>query len=100
MLADGQVLDVATAIWCTGFRPEYRWIKLPVVGADGWPLQDRGVATSAPGMYFLGIPFLSGFTSMLVVGAGRDAAHVVARIAERAAAESNLLAPAAISAQT
>ncbi len=100
MLDDGQVLDVATVIWCTGFRPDYRWIKMPVVGADGWPMQDRGVATSAPGLYFLGIPFLSGFTSMLVVGVGRDAAYVVARIAERAAAEGNLLEPAASSAQS
>lgn len=98
VLADGQVIDVATVIWCTGFRPDYRWIAMPIVGEDGWPMQDRGVATSAPGLYFLGIPFLSGFTSMLVVGAGRDAAYVVARIAERAAAEGNLLESAAISA--
>ena len=84
MLADGKVLDVANVIWCTGFRPDYRWIDPPVVGEDGWPVQDRGVA-SAPGLYFLGIPFQSGFTSMLVVGADRDARHVVQRIAASAA---------------
>jgi putative flavoprotein involved in K+ transport len=89
MLADGQVREVATVIWCTGFRPDYGWIAMPIVGQDGWPMQDRGVATSATGLYFLGIPFLSGFTSMLVLGAGRDAAYVVSRIAERAAAENN-----------
>ncbi|MEO7296205.1 MAG: NAD(P)-binding domain-containing protein, partial [Candidatus Limnocylindria bacterium] len=76
MLADGQVLDVANVIWCTGFRPDYAWIEPPIVDDDGWPMQDRGVATSVPGLYFLGIPFLSGFTSMLVLGAGRDAAYV------------------------
>ena len=38
---------------------------------------------SSPGLYFLGIPFLYSFTSMLVVGAGRDAAYVVERIARR-----------------
>jgi putative flavoprotein involved in K+ transport len=85
MLANGQVLDVANVIWCTGFRPDYRWIDLPIVGEDGWPMQDRGVATSAPGLYFLGIPFQSGFTSMLVIGADRDAAHVVRHVAGRAA---------------
>ena len=84
MLANGQVLDVANVIWCTGFRPDYSWIDLPVVGEDGWPAQDRGVAP-APGLYFLGIPFQSGFTSMLVIGADRDARHVVRRIAARAA---------------
>jgi putative flavoprotein involved in K+ transport len=83
MLADGMVLDVTNVIWCTGFRPDYGWIDLPITGEDGWPTQHRGVVHSAPGMYFLGIPFLYSFTSMLVVGAGRDAAHVVDRVAVR-----------------
>lgn len=83
-LEDGRVLDVANVIWCTGFKPDYGWIEVPdFVGADGWPRGVRGAAT-APGLYFLGIPFTFGFTSMLVTGAGRDARHVVDRIAERA----------------
>jgi len=81
MLADGTVLDVANVIWCTGFRPDYGWIDLPVIGEDGWPMEYRGVVDSTPGIYFLGIPFLYSFTSMLVIGAGRDAAYVVERIA-------------------
>lgn len=87
VLADGQVLDVANVIWCTGFRPDYSWIHLPILDDDRFPEQDRGVVTSAPGLYFLGLLFQYGFTSMLVVGAGRDAAYVVDRIAARAAAE-------------
>jgi putative flavoprotein involved in K+ transport len=81
MLADGTVLDVANVIWCTGFRPDYGWIDLPVIGEDGWPRAVRGVVDSSPGLYVLGIPFLYSFTSMLVIGAGRDAAYVVDRIA-------------------
>lgn len=84
-LADGTVLDVANVVWCTGFRPNYDWIGLPVVGEDGWPVQDRGVAAAADGLYFLGLPFLYGFTSMLVLGAARDAAYVAERVARRAA---------------
>jgi putative flavoprotein involved in K+ transport len=83
VLADGTVLDVANVIWCTGFRPDYGWIGLPIIGEDGFPMESRGVVDSSPGLYFLGIPFLYSFTSMLVVGAGRDAAHVVERIARR-----------------
>ena len=83
MLADGTVLDVANVIWCTGFRPDYSWIDLPVIGEGGWPMEHRGVVDSRPGLYFLGIPFLYSFTSMLVNGAGRDAAYVVERIAGR-----------------
>jgi putative flavoprotein involved in K+ transport len=85
MLADGRILDVANVIWCTGFRPDYSWIKVPIFGDDGWPQQERGVVTSAKGLYFVGLLFQYGFTSMLVNGVARDAAYVVRRIAARAA---------------
>jgi putative flavoprotein involved in K+ transport len=85
LLADGQVLDVANVVWCTGYRPDYGWIDSSVAGEDGWPIQDRGVSPT-PGLYFLGIPFLYAFTSMNVNGAGRDAKYVVDRIAARAKA--------------
>ena len=89
VLEDGRTLDVENVIWCTGFRPDYGWIAAPdFVGDDGWPKGVRGAAT-APGLYFLGIPFTFGFTSMLVAGAGSDARHVVDRIAERGGAKRN-----------
>jgi putative flavoprotein involved in K+ transport len=76
-LDDGTVLDVASVVWCTGYRPDYSWIDLPILDADGWPRQRRGVITEAPGLYVLGMPFLHSFASMLVLGAGSDAEHVV-----------------------
>jgi putative flavoprotein involved in K+ transport len=97
-LADGTVLDVSTVVWCTGFRPDYRWVHVPdFVGDDGWPKGARGVVASVPGLYFLGVPFTYGFTSMLVAGAGRDAGFVVARIADvaRRTASVRRVAPAA-----
>lgn len=89
VLADGEVLDVANVIWCTGYARDDRWIDLPVTGDDGWPIQERGVVPSVPGLYFLGIPFTYSFASMLVLGAGRDADYVVDRIAERVAAPAS-----------
>ena len=86
VLADGTVLDVANVIWCTGYRRDYSWIGAPVMGADGYPEEVRGVSPTVPGLYFLGVPFSYAFTSMLVAGAGRDAKFVVDRIAERVAA--------------
>jgi putative flavoprotein involved in K+ transport len=83
-LADGSVLDVRNVIWCTGFRPDYGWIDLPMETAGVWPAQRRGVIESVPGLYVLGLPFLHSFASLLVLGASRDAAHVVGRLAERA----------------
>ncbi|WP_154796312.1 flavin-containing monooxygenase [Occultella kanbiaonis] len=75
-VADGRELDVASIIWCTGYRPNYSWIDLPVTDEAGFPISDRGI-TAFPGLYFLGVPFQYAFASMLIGGAGRDAGYVV-----------------------
>lgn len=83
VLADGRVLDVKTVVWCTGFAPDYDWIELPIFDDAGYPIERRGVVASSPGIYFLGVIFQSAFTSMLVLGAGRDASHVVNAVARQ-----------------
>jgi putative flavoprotein involved in K+ transport len=81
VLDGDRVLDVRNVVWCTGFRPDFRWIKLPLeVGEDGYPVQYRGASTT-PGLYFVGLPFLHSFASMLIGGAGRDAEGVAEQIA-------------------
>jgi putative flavoprotein involved in K+ transport len=80
LLDDGRVVDVANVVWCTGFWNNFGWVHLPVFGEDGYPDQERGVVSSAPGLYFIGLPFLHSFSSMLVGGAGRDAAYIADRI--------------------
>jgi putative flavoprotein involved in K+ transport len=88
VLDDGRVLDVANVVWCTGFRPDYSWIRLPYeLGEDGYPVQYRGVVSSSPGLYFVGLPFLHSFASMLIGGAGRDAERVVRHIVTERTAE-------------
>jgi putative flavoprotein involved in K+ transport len=82
-LEDGRVLDVRNVVWCTGFGQEYRWIHLPVFDAEGAPVHRRGVATSQPGLYFVGRPFLYGVTSALIGGVGRDAEFVTRYILKR-----------------
>lgn len=83
MLDDGRVLDVGTIIWCTGFRQDFSWIDPPISGDDGWPEEQRGVVPSSPGLYFAGLAFQYAFASMLVGGAGRDAAYVARHIGHR-----------------
>lgn len=83
VLDDRRVLDVANVVWCTGFRQDFSWIDLPVIGADGWPLETRGVVASSPGLYFAGLAFQYAFASMLVGGAGRDAEYVVKHLCGR-----------------
>ncbi|MDQ4008066.1 MAG: NAD(P)/FAD-dependent oxidoreductase [Actinomycetota bacterium] len=77
VLGERRQADVTNVVWCTGFRHDFSWIDLPVIGEDGWPLESRGVVPTAPGLYFTGLSFQSSFRSMLVGGAGADAEHVV-----------------------
>jgi putative flavoprotein involved in K+ transport len=102
VLDDGRVLDVRNVVWCTGFRPDFGWIRVPFdVGDDGYPVQYRGVVASAPGLYFAGLPFLHSFASMLVAGSARDAGrvarHILRERAQRPDAVPDELAVAAVS---
>jgi putative flavoprotein involved in K+ transport len=81
VLDDGRVLDVRNVVWCTGFRPDFSWVRFPFeIGEDGYPVQYRGVAAASPGLYFAGLPFLHSFASMLIAGSGRDAARLARHI--------------------
>jgi putative flavoprotein involved in K+ transport len=82
LLADGTVLDVGNVVWCTGFGKDTDWIDVPI-GDGPWPAQSRGVVAQSPGLYFVGLPFLRGFYSMLVGGVSRDADYVAGHIARR-----------------
>ena len=77
------MLDVANVVWCTGFGKDTGWITFPCLGTDGWPDQKEGVATDVPGLYFVGLPFLRSFSSMLIGGVGRDAEAVARHITTR-----------------
>lgn len=81
----GRVLnDVTAVVWCTGFRPDFAWLELPVLGLDGYPLHRRGMAVGVPGLGFVGLRHQYRLGSALLGGVGEDAAHVAARIAEYA----------------
>jgi putative flavoprotein involved in K+ transport len=81
MLSDGRVLDVRNVIWCTGFRPDFSWIDLPIeFGDDGYPVQYKGAVASSPGLYFAGLPFLHSFASMLITGSARDSEGIARQI--------------------
>jgi putative flavoprotein involved in K+ transport len=102
VLDDGRVVEVRNVVWCTGFRPDYSWIRFPFeLGEDGFPVQYRGVIASSPGLYVTGIPFLHSFASMLVGGAGRDgervARHIVSERARELGAEPHAAALAVAS---
>ncbi len=94
-LDGGRVVDAATVIWCTGFRQAFGWVDVPVFGADGWPRERFGIVDEAPGLYFCGLAFQSAASSMLVHGAGADAARVASHITRRVRASGRRQAQAA-----
>jgi hypothetical protein len=84
LLEDGQTLDVANVIWCTGYVPGFHWIDLPVFG-EHEPLHERGIVPSLPGLYSVGLHFQYALSSSTLRGVSRDARRVVRAIATRQA---------------
>ena len=72
-----ETLDVATVVWATGFRQQFR-LDPPAGDRRGRlaPWSIRGVVDDAPGLYFCGLSFQYAFSSMVFAGVGRDAAYV------------------------
>jgi putative flavoprotein involved in K+ transport len=84
VLDDGRVLEVKNVVWCTGFDPGFTWLELPVFAPNGDPVHERGIVTSEPGLYFVGLHFLYAFSSTMIHGVGRDAERIASHIAARA----------------
>jgi putative flavoprotein involved in K+ transport len=75
---DLRAAGVSTVVWATGFRSDFdRWVKLPVLDADGEPVHHRG-ATACTGIYFVGLNWLHRLRSAFIRGAEEDAGHVAA----------------------
>ncbi len=94
VLDDGRVVDAGTVVWSTGFRQVFDWIDLPIFMDDGYPREYRGVVDSVPGLFFCGLAFQFAFSSMVLLGVGRDAEYVAGKIDTRSTATTR--APAAV----
>ncbi|MCO6187857.1 NAD(P)/FAD-dependent oxidoreductase [Rhizobium sp. L1K21] len=70
---------ITTVIWATGFRSDYSWLKLDIFDERGQPRHQRGVS-GEPGIYFLGLPWLSGRGSSFIWGVWHDAKYVADHI--------------------
>lgn len=71
---------ISTIIWATGFTLDFGWLQVDAFDADGKPRHQRGVS-SEPGVYFLGLPWLSRRGSSFIWGVWHDARHVADHIA-------------------
>jgi putative flavoprotein involved in K+ transport len=73
---------IASIIWATGYVLDFGWMKIDAFDEKGRPAHQRGVS-KVPGLYFLGLPWLSRRASPFIWGVWHDADHVAAHIAAR-----------------
>jgi len=77
-------LDLAAAgvtsiIWATGYATDFSWLPATALDDKGKPRHQRGVSAE-PGVYFLGLPWLSRRGSTFIWGVWHDAKHVADHI--------------------
>jgi len=72
-------------VWATGYRPDYRWLHVPVLDDKGHLRHDGGVVES-PGLYALGLPVLRRRKSTFIHGSEDDARDVIGHLAQYVAA--------------
>jgi putative flavoprotein involved in K+ transport len=73
--ADG----IGTVIWATGYELDFGWIDMPVLDQRGAPEHEKGV-TRFPGLCFIGLNFLSKFSSGFLIGVAEDAERLAGRL--------------------
>jgi putative flavoprotein involved in K+ transport len=81
--------EIRTVVWATGYRPDYRWLDLPVVDAKG-QLRHDGGAVDSPGLYALGLPVLRRRKSTFIHGIEDDARAVIDHLGGYLAGKSPL----------
>ena len=71
---------ISTVIWALGYRFDLNLVHLPVFDSDGFPVTEHNAARY-PGLYFVGMPWVTMQKSGLLVGVGDDAAFIAQSIA-------------------
>lgn len=80
---DPEAAGLRSVVWATGFRVAYDWIDAPVFDrTSGAPIHEGGVSP-VPGLYFLGLRWLTKYKSFFIYGVGEDARRLAAHIAAR-----------------
>jgi putative flavoprotein involved in K+ transport len=73
---------IGAVIWATGYGVDFSWVDVPVLDLRGEPIHRAGI-TAVPGVYFLGLQWLSRMSSSFLSGVGDDAAVLADHIAAR-----------------
>ncbi|MBB5220654.1 putative flavoprotein involved in K+ transport [Amaricoccus macauensis] len=71
---------ITSIVWATGYGLDFGWLNVDAFDETGKPQHQRGVS-SEPGVYFLGLPWLSRRGSSFIWGVWHDARFVADHIA-------------------
>jgi putative flavoprotein involved in K+ transport len=71
--------EIQTVLWATGFRPDYRWLDVPVLDPKG-RLRHIGGTVDSPGLYALGLPVLRRRKSTFIHGIEDDSREVIGEL--------------------
>jgi putative flavoprotein involved in K+ transport len=74
--------NIRTIIWATGYKQNFKWLKVNAFDDNGKPLHKRGVSVEK-GIYFLGLPWLSMRGSSFIWGVWKDAKYLAEHIAKK-----------------
>ncbi len=72
--------NITSIIWATGYKLDFKWLKIGEFDERGRPLHSRGISTEA-GLYFIGLPWLSRRGSSFIWGVWHDAKFIAEQIA-------------------
>ncbi len=73
---------ITTILWATGFALDFGWLKVEAFDENGRPKHHRGISAE-PGVYFLGLPWLSRRASSFIWGVWHDAKYLADHIASQ-----------------
>jgi putative flavoprotein involved in K+ transport len=74
---------ITTIVWCTGFRGDFGWVRLPgLLDPAGLPVHEDGL-TALSGIYFAGLDFASTRKSGIILAIADEASRLVEHILAR-----------------
>lgn len=77
-----EAAGITTVIWATGYALDFGWLKVEAFDEKGRPAHQQGVSI-VPGLYFLGLAWLSRRASPFIWGVWHDAEYLAGHIAAR-----------------
>ena len=71
--------NITSVIWASGFSYDFNWLQVNAFDEFNKPKHKQGISPER-GIYFLGLPYLTGRGSSFIWGVWHDAKHIAEHI--------------------